>query len=105
MILDQVFVEVADFPEAARLTRRLGQTRTAAVLGDDPYVVTAAFSTGSDDLAVLLREIESWVEDERLYAVRYLLDDRIYVLEAGEGDWDAAADALGRQPTLPVEAP
>jgi hypothetical protein len=102
MILDQVFVEVNDLPEAARLTRRLGQTRTAAVLGDDPYVVTAAFSTGSYDLAALLREIESWVEDERLYAVRFLLDDRIYVLEAGEGDWDAAAETLGRETPLSI---
>jgi hypothetical protein len=102
MILDQVFVEVSDFPEAARLTRRLGQTRTAAVLGDDPYVVTAAFSTGSNDLAALLREIESWVEDERLYAVRFLLDDRIYMLEAGEADWDAAADALRRETPLSI---
>jgi len=102
MILDQVCVEVSDFPEAARLTRRLGQTRTAAVLGDDPYVVTAAFSTGSNDLAALLREIESWVEDERLYAVRFLLDDRIYMLEAGEADWDAAADALRRETPLSI---
>ena len=101
MILDQIFVEVADFPEAARLTRRLGQTRTAAVLGDDPYVVTAAFSTGSDDLAVLLRQIEAWVEDERLYAVRYLLDDRIYVLEAGDVDWDSR-DALRRETPLTI---
>ena|SRR5690349_13947560 len=101
MILDQIFVEVTDFPEAARLTRRLGQTRTAAVLGDDPYVVTAAFSPGSDDLAVLLRQVETWVEDERLYAVRYLLDDRIYVLEAGEVDWDSR-DALRREAPLAI---
>jgi hypothetical protein len=72
------------------------------VLGDDPYVVTAAFSTGSNDLAALLREIESWVEDERLYAVRFLLDDRIYMLEAGEADWDAAADALRRETPLSI---
>jgi len=102
MILDQVFVEVSDFPEAARLTRRLGQTRTAAVLGDDPYVVTAAFSTGSNDLAALLQEIESWVEEERLYAVHFLHDDRIYTLEAGEADWDAAADALRRETPLSI---
>ena len=102
MILDQIFVEVSDFPEAARLTRRLGQTRTAAVLGEDPYVVTAAFSSESADLAVLLREIESWVEDERLRAVRFLVDDRIYVLEAGEVDWDAAASGLARESSLSV---
>lgn len=87
MIVDQIFIEVSDFPEAARLTRRLGQTRTVAVVGDDPYVVTAAFEE-SGDLAVLLREVESWVEDESLFAVRFLLDDRIYVLEAGEANWD-----------------
>ena len=87
MIVDQIFIEVSDFPEAARLTRRLGQTRTVAVVGDDPYVVTAAFEE-SGDLAELLREVESWVEDESLFAVRFLLDDRIYVLEAGEANWD-----------------
>ena len=102
MNIDQIFVEVTDFPEAARLTRRLGQTRTAAVLGDDPYVVTAAFSSDAPaDLAELLREVESWVADESLFAIRYLLDDRIYVLEAGEVDWDAR-EVLRRQTPLSV---
>jgi hypothetical protein len=102
MSIDQIFVEVTDFPEAARLTRRLGQTRTAAVLGDDPYVVTAAFSSDAPaDLAELLREVESWVADESLFAIRYLLDDRIYLLEAGEVDWDAR-EVLRRQAPLSV---
>ena len=102
MIVDQIFVEVTDFPEAARLTRRLGQTRTAAVLGDDPYVVTAAFSSDEPaDLAELLREVEAWVADESLFAVRYLLDEQIYVLEAGEIDWDAR-EALRRESPLSV---
>jgi len=105
MIVDQIYVEVTDFPEAARLTRRLGQARTAAVLGDDPYVVTAAFSSDEPgDLAELMREVESWVADESLFAVRFLLDDRIYVLEAGEVDWEAR-EALSREPSVPVEAP
>jgi hypothetical protein len=102
MSIDQIFVEVTDFPEAARLTRRLGQTRTAAVLGDDPYVVTAAFSSDAPaDLAELLREVESWVADESLFAIRYLLDDRIYLLEAGDVDWDAR-EVLRRQAPLSV---
>jgi hypothetical protein len=102
MNIDQIFVEVTDFPEAARLTRRLGQTRTAAVLGDDPYVVTAAFSSDAPaDLAELLREVESWVADESLFAIRYLLDDRIYLLEAGDVDWDAR-EVLRRQAPLSV---
>ena len=49
----------------------------------------------------LLREVESWVEDESLYAIRYLLDDRIYVLEAGEVDWDSR-QALRRESSLSV---
>jgi hypothetical protein len=101
MMLDQVCIEVADFEPAARLTRRLGQVRTAAVLGDEPYVVVAAISEDQSDLAALLREVESWVEDESLYAIRYLLDDRIYVLEAGEVDWDAR-EALRRESSLSV---
>ena len=105
MTVDQIFIEVTDFPEAARLTRRLGQTRTAAVVGDDPYVVTAAFSSDeAADLAVLLREVESWVDDERLFAVRYMLDERIYFLAAGELDWDAA-EVLRSEPSLPIQAP
>ena len=101
MMLDQVCIEVADFEPAARLTRRLGQVRTAAVLGDEPYIVVAAISEDQSDLAALLREVESWVEDESLYAIRYLLDDRIYVLEAGEVDWDAR-EALRRESSLSV---
>jgi hypothetical protein len=105
VIIDQVYFEVTEFPEAARLTRRLGQTRTAAVLGDDPYVVTAAFSSAEpSDLATLLREVEAWVEDESLYVIRFLLDDRIYFLEAGVPEWDTA-DALGRESSLPIQAP
>ena len=101
MMLDQVCIEVADFEPAARLTRRLGQVRTAAVLGDEPYIVVAALSEDPSDLAAVLREVESWVEAESLYAIRYLLDDRIYVLEAGEVDWDARG-ALRRESSLSV---
>ena len=90
MIIDQVYFEVPEFPEAARLTRRLGQTRTAAVLGDDPYVVTAAFSSAEpSDLATLLREVEAWVEEESACAIRFMVDDRVYVLEAGGADWSS----------------
>jgi hypothetical protein len=49
----------------------------------------ASFSSDPADLAALLREVESWVDDESLCAIRFLLDDRIYVLEAGAADWAA----------------
>jgi hypothetical protein len=51
-------------------------------------VIVTGFSSAPADLAVLLRQVETFVEDESLYAVRFLLDDRIYVLEAGNADWD-----------------
>jgi hypothetical protein len=41
------------------------------------------------DLAVLLRRVEAWVEEEALYAIRYAVDEREYVLVAGEADWRA----------------
>lgn len=87
LFLDQVHFEVVDYEAAERLTLRLGQTRTAGLLGGDPYVVAAAFSADASDLAILLRDVEAWVEEESLYAIRYLLDNQIYVIAAGSADW------------------
>jgi hypothetical protein len=87
-LFDQVHFEVADFATAVRLTRRLGNERMVALLQDeDLNVVTTELRSGPTDLAVLLRQVEAWIEDESLCAIRYLLDDRIYVLEAGGPDW------------------
>jgi hypothetical protein len=86
---DQVYFDIADFGTAVRLTRRLERARSAALLFEEQelYVVVAAFRPDATDLAVLLREVEAWVEEESLCAIRFLLDDRIYVLEAGGPDW------------------
>jgi hypothetical protein len=86
---DQVHFDLADFPMAVRLTRRLERTRSTMLLFEENelYVVVAAFRPGSNDLAVLLREVEAWVAEESLCAIRYMLDDRIYVLESGGPDW------------------
>ena len=56
---------------------------------EELYVVVAAFRTDSNDLAVLLREVEAWVAEESLCAIRYMLDERIYVLESGGPDWSS----------------
>ena len=82
--VDRIYIDVADYESGTRLTRRLGR---AELLGEPPCLVVATFEQGPSDLAALLREIESWVDEESLCAVRFLLDDRIYVLEAGEADW------------------
>jgi len=85
---DQVHFEVTDFATAVRLTRRLGHERMVALLQDnDLNVVTTELRSGPTDLALLLREVEAWIEEESLCAIRYLVDDRIYVLEAGSADW------------------
>jgi hypothetical protein len=87
-LFDQVHFEVADFATAVRLTRRLGHDRMVALLQDeDLNVVTTELRSGPSDLAVLLRQVEAWIEEESLCAIRYLVDDRIYVLEAGGPDW------------------
>ena len=87
--LEQVCFEVLDFGAATRLVRRLGVERSAALLLDEPYVVVAALQPDPSDLATLLREVEAWVAEESLCAIRFMLDGRIYVLGAGEADWSA----------------
>jgi hypothetical protein len=88
-LVDRIYVDIVDYESGARLTRRLAHSRTAVVLGEPPCLVMAGFASDGSDLAALLREVEAWVAAESLCAVRYLLDDRIYVLQAGEADWAA----------------
>jgi hypothetical protein len=90
-LVDRIYIEVADYESASRLTRRLARTRTAELVGEPACLVMAAFTSDAPDLAALLREVESWVEDESLCSIRFLLDDRIRDLEAGEPDWAAHA--------------
>jgi hypothetical protein len=87
--LEQVCFELLDFAAATRLVRRLGPARSAALLFDEPYVVVAAFEPEAGDLAALLRDVEAWVAEESLCAIRFMLDGRIYILGAGEADWAA----------------
>jgi hypothetical protein len=86
-VSEQVCFELLDFSAAARLVQRLGPERSAALLFDEPYVVVAAFQPEASDLAALLRDVEAWVAEESLCAIRFMLDGEIYVLEAGEADW------------------
>jgi hypothetical protein len=91
MFLDQVHFEVIEYAAAVRLTERLGQTWTAGLLGGEPYVVAAAVSSEPSDLAALLRAVEAWVAEESLYAIRFMLDNEIHVLSAGDVDWKTPA--------------
>jgi len=87
MFLDQVHFEVIDYSAAVRLTERLGETWTAGLLGGEPYVIAAAVSSEPGDLATLLRNVQDWIREESLYAIRFMLDNEIYVLAAGGTEW------------------
>lgn len=104
-LFDQVHFEVTDFATAVRLTRRLGKDRTVALLQDedDLNVVTTELRSEPTDLAVLLREVEAWIKEESLCAIRYLLDGQIYLLEAGGPDWTShpwtgRSESVGESP-------
>jgi hypothetical protein len=91
---DLVHFEIADLAAAVRLVRRLA-TRWTVSLNErrDVNLVTAKLHGRSGELAVLLRDVEAWVEEERLYAIRYELDGREYVIQAGEPDWPSCPRA------------
>jgi hypothetical protein len=83
--------EIPGAARSARLLRRLA--RRANVMlhpgKGELNAIVAELGEHPDDLAVLLREVETWVEEESLAAIRFELDGRAYVLEAGETDWTA----------------
>lgn len=94
-VSDCVCFEIADLAAAVRLTRRLGEIWTVSLQERrDVSLVSARLRGHRDDLAVLLRNVEVWVEEESLCAIRYEVDGREYVLEAGEADWQAAPCTL-----------
>jgi hypothetical protein len=93
---DSVDFEIHDLAAAVRLTRRLGG-RWNVSLRDrgDINLVSAELATNPGDLAVLLRNVEAWVRQESLCAIRFAVDDRDYVLTAGEVDWAAVPVKVG----------
>jgi hypothetical protein len=83
--------EIPGAASSARLLRRLARRANVMLLaGNGPCnAIVAELGDEPDDLALLLREVEAWVEEESLAAIRFELDGRTYVLEAGETDWTA----------------
>ena len=86
-----VHFEIADLAAAVRLTRLLARDRVVSLRErGDVNLVSAALRAARDDLAVLLRSVEAWVEEESLCAIRFEVDGRDYILHAGEADWRSA---------------
>ena len=82
--LDEIVVFELPAPDCARrLVHHLEQARLAWVqTGDAASVVGALLLPEDDDLAVLLRSVEEWMGLESLFAIRFELDGRTYVLES-----------------------
>jgi hypothetical protein len=88
--------EIPDLAAAVRLTRRLGGIWNVSLQDRrDINLVSVALRSDPSDLAVLLRNVEAWVKQESLCAIRFAVDRRDYVLTAGEADWTAIPAAVG----------
>jgi hypothetical protein len=81
--------ELPDVAAAGRLSTVLRSQWGAVYVHErnDVPLVTVYFRTTAADLASLLRSVEAWVARESLCAIRFELDGRDYVLEAGDPDW------------------
>lgn len=49
---------------------------------DDAWIVSARLRRNRNDLALLLRQVEAYVAESGLQAIRYHVDGRAYVMEA-----------------------
>ena len=92
MVSDTIRFEVVELATAVRLAQRLGRNRSVVLVAESEYVksVVAEVRRRPADLAELLRDVEEWVGDESLGAIRYELDGGFYVLDGGESDWSVA---------------
>jgi hypothetical protein len=70
---------------AARLLEHVGTERFAwhAPAVGVP-VIAVRLTTEEDDIAVLLRSVQSWLEEFGLVAIRFEVDGRVYVLPSRE---------------------
>jgi hypothetical protein len=87
---DIVRFEIPDLAAAARLATRLCARCVVVVDDRNDVIVTLQRDL---DLAQLLRTVEAWIAEESLCAIKFELDERAYVLAAGEADWGAATAA------------
>jgi hypothetical protein len=88
--LEAVVFEIPDLASAARLSRNLGKRWEISLQErGDVNLVFAVLRSDPEDLAALLRTVEAWIGAESLCAIRFAVDDRDYVLKAGQPDWSA----------------
>jgi len=77
-----VLFEVAARSGATQLLAQLSTSRLAWMeRGEEVSVIGVLLNPDEGDLAHLLREVEAWVDNRGLIAVRFELDGRTYVLQ------------------------
>ena len=93
LLLDEtVTFEVPEQTDATALRELLRRSWVCSlVFSETSWVVYVDLEPRDGDLADLLREVERWVSERHLRAIRFHLDGRAYVLEAGEIAWPLAA--------------
>lgn len=80
---DIVLFELPTRVAAEKLLEFVTPTRLSWLeTGDGLSVVGVFLYVDESDLAVLLRDVQDWLEHSTLAAIRFELDGRTYVLEA-----------------------
>ena len=99
-LTETVQFELPDLAGAARLATLLRSSWAVSVNEEgDVALVEVYIRASRKDLASLMRTVEDWVARESLRAIRFDLDGRVYILEAGEVNWEFLP-----RPTVEVEA-
>jgi hypothetical protein len=82
---EKLVFELPEFDLASDLAMRLAQRWPCSIQEDLGAAVVTVFllPDGDGELAQILRRVESWVAYRSLGAIRYWLDNRVYILEAG----------------------
>jgi hypothetical protein len=87
---ETVQFELPDLAGAARLATLLRACWTVSVTDEDGVaLLDVELGFTPTGFASLMRSVEAWVEAESLRAIRFELDGRTYVLEAGDADWSS----------------
>jgi hypothetical protein len=84
---DDIRFEVPQEDAAQDLCQLLESSRSHVEMTDNAWSVHAAPGVDPMALALLLRRVEAWVAEKGLYAIRFHLDGRWYVMESGEATW------------------
>lgn len=89
---DTIRFELPEYVDIDAFCERIrGRWPGSVRCDDEVWRVSARLRRSKNDLAQLLREVEAYVADSGLQAIRYHVDGRAYVLEAEARETAAAA--------------